>query len=124
MRERTQAKPVILYCLPGSETLGLDIESVVEDLDDGEYVVEEWSTHPPSDHLPSPGWVAEQIKEYVSDQGEVDEGCFDKFDDAIDACTSHLWFVLDRIAMGVRYRMADTKLAEHTVKVKDGKPIT
>lgn len=103
-----------LYGPPGAESLHVDLWEAAEDvaahIDPGrEFVIEEWTTHPPAYHLPSPDriaeWIIESADEVDSDWGEAVE----HDPDVIRAAQE----LLDVIELKVTYRMAADHVATH-----------
>lgn len=121
-----------LYGLPGDERLGTDRDEVAREaaeqwLRPGEqFVVEEWDTHPPLYHLPSPEDVAEWIVGQAADR-ELDELGADHYLRVARGpeVMGLVRRALDALAGGVEYRMARRHLASHVFSVPygDGPPV-
>jgi hypothetical protein len=123
----------LLYGLHGAETLFLTAADVYETYiepaedpanRDTSWVIEEWSSHPPTQHLPPADWVLETVVEWIDDDGEVTD-C-DDWDDAarhpevVAACQA----MLNLMASKVSYRMADQHLRDLTVTWdENGEPL-
>lgn len=117
-----------LYGLPHAERLHFDPADVVQEwLDDRcdddterRFVIEEWSVHPPSYHLPSVATILERICEdaYDNEWGEDSETWENatlKQDDVRAAAQA----LRDLIASKVTYRMANKKLRDLHVTPSD-----
>jgi hypothetical protein len=122
----------LLYGLPGAEflddTAAAVYESYIDVLTDDErgswMVIEEWSSHPPTDHLPRTEWVLETVVEWIADNGEVSEP--DDWDDAaqhpevIAACQA----MLNLMASKVNYLITHEHLRDLTVTWdENGEPL-
>lgn len=106
--------PERLYGRPGAEHLYGDpaelFEAEIEPYGEPvEWVIEEWTVHPPLYHFPSPVTVAEWVNEWIGENGEVTEGWDWPHKDA----PAIIGGALDRIAALITYRMADNKVGEH-----------
>jgi hypothetical protein len=103
------------------------IEPFREDEDDRTpRTIEEWDTHPPRYHLPDVERVIGFLCEHVADWGEVCENGYEAFESAIDTpeIRSGVERLLDAIARNVKFGMARTKIAEHTLTWDDrGRPL-
>lgn len=117
-----------LYGVPGSEMLHDDlgaayetqIEPWLDESDRTPRVIEEWTVSPPSAHLPS---AADHVERLIEDASESagGEGYYDSEQhlihdpDVLAAAEALLAALADRIT----YRMADRRVAEHTVTWDD-----
>jgi hypothetical protein len=112
--------------LPRAEELHIDPADVVQQwLDDTDpdvetrFVIEEWSVHPPSYHLPSRDTLLERICEeaYDNEWGEDNEEweAAAREPDVKNAAQT----LLDLIASKVSYRMADKHLRDLQVTPSD-----
>lgn len=115
-----------LYGLPDAEWLEDDISTVWEtyldgdDEYDGPWIVEEWSTHPPSYHLPSARRVIDHIEEWAADNEVTCEGdYFNLTDTDILTAAQNL---LDVIASKVTWRQSNELIATHTITLVDDEP--
>jgi hypothetical protein len=122
--------PDRLYCVPGAEECfdnpGDAYENGIEPyLPDEREVIEEWSVHSPSHHLPSADRVAEYVYEFASDV-EMDENCDEDYQRAsLDPdVVAAFQAALDLLASKVTYRMADQLVATHLVTWDEkGRPL-
>lgn len=118
-----------LFGLVGAETLHDSIDEVYElDIEPNwtldwptQIEVEEWSTHPPTDHLPDSTLILDQIGSYTEDE-EVDEGWYDDFLKAShdEVVLKLAESVIAELASKITYRMADKVLGRHLLIVVDG----
>lgn len=123
-----------LYAVPYSEhchddiagVYETDIEPYVDEHDRRPRVVAEYTVHPPKYHLPSSEQVVEWLVEWATDRGELTEDAADHLErnvdhDAVHAAAEAL---LDAVAARMRYRMANRRVAEHTITWDcDGAPL-
>jgi hypothetical protein len=123
-----------LYGVPYSESLWDDpagayeqqIEPYSDEHDRRPVVIEEWTVHPPCYHLPTAAAVVDWLVEYASDQGELTEDAAqhlqDKSQDA--SITEAAESLLSALASRMAYRMADRRVAEHTITWdSEGRPL-
>lgn len=114
-----------LFGTPGAEILYDDIATVWETEidplrehgDDGPWVVEEWTVRPKLQHLPTVEDVLELIEDWTAENGELSEEA--DIDFHSDACKAAAAVLLGACAEALHWRMADRKVAEHTL-VADG----
>lgn len=116
------AEVTALYGLADAEELYRDpahvweseLEPHLEPGTSGDTVIEQWTVHPPVDHLPAPALIVEWILEWTGDQGEVTDGWPDHTpppdDPALVAAAEQL---RQAIADRVTYRMGKTVVAQH-----------
>lgn len=110
----------------------LQIEPYTDGHDRRPVVVEEWTVYPPKHHLRRAADIVDWLLECAAEDGEVTEGWSEAIDrhdrdpDVLAAAEA----LLDVLASKVRYRMADRKVAEHTITwgaddepLLDGRPL-
>jgi hypothetical protein len=113
-----------LYGLPDADMLYDDPATVWEThiepepwgTEPGRAVIEEWTVHDPTHHLPSHEDLLDYIYEWACDAGEVSEDWGEDFPtggDAVHAAIDELYRV---IASNIPYRMANEKVAEHVIE--------
>lgn len=127
-----------LYGLPESEDLYFDPASVyesecepfidpIEEREAGRsFTIEEWTVHPPQEHLPKVGHVLDFIAEWPDEWGEVSEGYSEHLGKAMDNddVRAAVQALIDVIASKVTYRMAAEQVATHKVTWDDeGEPL-
>lgn len=118
-----------LYGLQGAEELHFDIATVweadiephIEDDTGGSRIIEEWTVHPPEYHFPKAEHIVESVIEWACDNGEVAEGWPDGLPSISDPELNRAAEALRQaIASKVTYRMANQKVAEHTLTWSPG----
>lgn len=116
--------PRRLYGLEDDEVLHTDIEDAIHTIVDrfwpdesGEFVVCEYTVHPPQHHMASAPDIVDHITELAAESGEVSEGwCEDAVDASHDATVLAAAEALrDAIANTIGYGMADRVIAKHPV---------
>lgn len=126
-----------LYGLPYAESMDFDPATVYERAeadvafytDNGpmpDIVIEEWTVHPASDHLPHIGRLIDWLVEWVAENGEIDEDAFECWESAgrCEDVTLAFAEAMALLASKVTYRMADKHVATHTVTHDaDGNPL-
>jgi hypothetical protein len=116
-----------LYGLPDAEELHadpawvweLDIEPYLEADEMEPVVIEEWDVHEPIEHLPSVEVILDYIAEWTAEMGEVSEHWGFPVTEEIKELTQKL---REKLASQVHYRMAKSRVAEHTLALVEGKP--
>lgn len=117
-----------LYGLPGAEHMYFDeaevyetdIEPYLDGHDRRPRIIEEWTVHPPTVHLPKAEHIVESVIEWACDNAEVDEGWSDKAPEPTDPkMLAAAEALREAIAEKVTYRMANKKVAEHVVTWAD-----
>lgn len=107
-----------LYGWPGAEILYSEPEEAADAydaLEGEEFVIEEWTVHPPRHHLNMAApiaWLLPEILDRVSEYGELSDGSdewFDVNDTDIVAAANKFY---DAIAATVKWRQADRKVGE------------
>lgn len=112
-----------LFGYPGADDLYDTIEDAVEDVYDTSDVdgpgdaieIHEWTVHPPRHHFPTAERIAEDLKEWIGDGGELSEGYYKAFPTA--AAEEAAETLLATVAAAVTYRMADKHVATHHVTI-------
>lgn len=107
--------PDRLYGAPGDEYLDSDPFDVLDRMDPGDLIIEEWAVRPASDLLPVAATILEGITERVCE--EVTE---EAYGDLVDVCASPRVVALAEamlaaIAEEMTYGMADRLVARHHV---------
>lgn len=107
------------------ENMFIDIDEWFEsrgDLyDQGDIVdIDEWSTHPPTAHLPIPemilDWMIEQGADNETDEGWYEQAARVEHNEDVLTKAQEL---IDDIADRITYRMADNLLATHRIRITD-----
>lgn len=126
-------QPERLYGLPGAENLHSDVASCYEsDIDEwredgatGPFTIEEWTTSDARSCFPAAGDIAERLVEMYTEDF-ADEDCYEAYETAAQRPDVVALFEAALVALcsHVTYRMADQKVAEHTVTFDDnGEPL-
>lgn len=112
-----------LYGGPDDEDLCYDLEEAAERAWDrnfnpsGKVVIYEYTVQDPIRHLPDVDRLLDWLHEYVAESGDVliesDDPLIPLGDHSVQFAAKVL---LDMIAKGIHWRMADQKVAEHVVE--------
>lgn len=136
-QNNTQAASIValdrLFGVVGAETLWDDpaaayeqqIEAYADEHDRRPVVIEEWTVHPPRDHLRSAADIVDWLLECAADDMVAEDWSEameqHSRDPEVLAAAETL---LDTLAARATYRMADKRVAEHTITWDDaGEPL-
>ena len=95
--------------------------SYQEDGTNPHLTVEEWTTRPQGEQLPSASDLLEAIS-YACEVSETDEGWHESLSDALSdpGVVALAGLLLDAVAERITYRMAGELVATHVIEIVDG----
>lgn len=116
-----------LFCVVGRDYYSFDMGAAVERHVESCFVeqspytlmIEEWATYPPSHHLPTTECILDFIFDWVCENGEIDEGLTDEWEQACaDGMAKSMVEATKRsICYKVNSRMAKWVIKTHTVQI-------